>query len=681
MCGIAGIFGTLDLEAIRAMIAASTHRGPDDRGFFSDDSASLGHARLSIIDLSPLGHQPMANETEEIWIVFNGEIYNWRSERDLLEQQGRRFRTQSDTEVLLALYERHGEAFVRRLRGIFAFAIYDRRNGPGREKLVLARDQFGIKPLLYSVSASGCIVFASELKAMLASGRVSGAIDPEALRSLLTFGSVCQPRTFLAEVSTLPSAHILVATRANGIRIERYWSYRSNAMPELRDLPYSELLRRGRAIIEESIALQQVADVPVGAFLSGGVDSSLIAALMAGRHSGRLKTFSVGFDGDSAAMDESHGAGETAAYLGTDHTRVVVSGRDARDAIEHFAAGLDQPSVDGLNSYFVSRATAQAVKVTLSGTGSDELFAGYPWFAGMVPTDAGNTRALGRFAGIRRWIRRAGDADSGARTQSFLEQYSRFYQCLGPAGARALLTREYGGTAQRSVAMSEDLAPLDELSNAPVLDRISALCLNGYTRNQLLRDIDACAMSHSLEVRVPFLDPVVADFALSLPQSAKLRPDGFPLEADASYDRSGIKRIIVDVARDFLPAQFFTQRAKRGFGLPFASWMAGPLRDVVEDTLAPDSVRRRGLFDPRAVAEMWRNFDGGHLSWNGPWVLMMIELWCRNVRDKARERPAAMQSDDTRDQYPLASSANTSERISTRRAGRGGRSEIIEELR
>jgi asparagine synthase (glutamine-hydrolysing) len=635
LCGIAGTFLEADERAVRAMIAAIAHRGPDDRGFLADRAAAFGHARLAILDLSPSGHQPMADQTGNLWIVFNGEIYNWRSERALLEQQGWRFRSQSDTEVLLALYHRYGDRFVTRLRGMFAFAIYDRRRGPGREKLLLARDQFGIKPLFYASLASG-VMFASELKAMLASGRASGAIDPAGLRTLLTFGSVFQPRTLLADVAMLPSAHILTATRG-GTRIERYWSHRSGAEPELRRLSHRELVRRTRAVLEDSVSLQQVADVPVGAFLSGGVDSSLIAALMAQRVPGRLKTFSVGFESAAASLDESHEAAEIAARLGTDHTRVVVTGRDVRNEIERFAVGLDQPSVDGFNSYFVSQAAARDVKVALSGTGGDELFAGYPWFAGMVPSGPDAANAL--LKRVSRKLRGAAltlsgtRADDSARRDAFLDRYGRFYHCFGPAGLGALLAGDYRESAGSFVGMPTDLAPLDELPDAPVLDRVSALCLNGYTRNQLLRDIDACSMIHSLEVRVPFLDPMISDFALSLPQSAKLSPDGRPLAPEASYDRSGIKRVIVDVARGYLPAEFFSRRTKRGFGMPFASWLTGPLREVVDDTLSPDTVRRRGIFDPASVQTLHRDFMDGKQPWNGPWLLMITELWCRTVRN------------------------------------------------
>ena len=625
MCGIAGLFKTRDGRPVHAMVAAMAHRGPDGRGFHLEGPVALGHARLAIVDPSPGGHQPMANAGGDIWVTYNGEIYNWRSERATLEAQGRRFRSDSDTEVLLALYELHGEACFARLRGIFACAIYDRRAGPGREKLILARDQFGIKPLLYHVTPEGGLVFASELKGMLASGLISRQIAPEALRTLLTFGSVAQPHTMLADVSALPAAHYMVAG-PDGMRTRRYWSYRPGAMPELAAMPHDALVRRGAEVIGESIALQRVADVPVGAFLSGGVDSSLIVALMASGQTGRLKTFSVGFGDEPEALDESLQAGEMARHLGTDHTRVVVTGQDALACLGHFASVLDQPSVDGFNSYFVSRATAPSVKVAVSGTGGDELFAGYPWFAGMLPapTAPAPRGLLDRLLGRRR---------PAPAPDDFLDRYSRFYRCFGPEGPPALLAADWRDGAGRFVPMAGDLAAQDELPNAEVLDRVSALCLNGYTRNQLLRDIDACSMGHSLEVRVPLLDPVVADFALSLPPSARLRPGGDWLDPTAGYGRAGIKRVLVDIARPWLPESFF-ERPKRGFGLPLGDWLRGPLREVLRDTLSPETVRRRGLFDPAAVTGVLTELEAGARAWNGPWLLLMTELWCQQVLDR-----------------------------------------------
>lgn len=631
MCGIAGIFGAKEPEAVRAMLAALRHRGPDDEGLYADNAATLGHRRLAIIDTSSAGHQPMSAAGEAIQIVYNGELYNFREQRAALEARGRRFRTQSDTEVVLALYEEHGEDFLTRLRGIFALALYDRRGGPGREKLLLARDHFGIKPLLYA-EIDGELVFASELKAMLASGRVARDIDSEALRQLLSLGSVVQPRTLLSGVKALPSAHCLIADRA-GVRLRRYWSYETDRVRGLRALPYPEQVDRFADIIARSVIGQTVGDVPVGAFLSGGVDSSLIAALMAREANGQVNTFSVGFEDDADAVDESHEAAQVAAILGTRHSRVLVGSSEVQVHLDRFVRGLDQPSVDGLNSYFVSYAAAQAATVALSGTGGDEVFLGYPWFA-----DIGREFGIGPLSPSRvkpGWLRtllgaRVDSDPQDAGGAKLRNAFGRLYHCFGPELAHGLLSAD---RRERVAAgcFAEDLAAADELPAGGALERAGVLCLNSYTRNQLLRDIDACAMTHSLEVRVPFLDPEVVDFALSLPPTAKMADPIRASTAGASYQESGVKRIVCDVARRYLPSEFFTRRAKKGFILPCGDWLKGPLAELLTDTLSPTAVKAAGLFDPGAVAAVVRVFRAGGSHWSRPWLLMIASLWHSQV--------------------------------------------------
>ena len=326
MCGIAGIVGHASTETIKQMVAAMHHRGPDDSGTYFSDGIALGMARLAIIDLSSYAHQPMTNEDGSLVIVYNGETYNFRQERILLEQKGHHFKSQSDTEVVLRLFEEYGDDFLLRLRGMFALAIYDKRRGPGHERLLLARDQVGIKPLLY-VETNGRLIFASEMKALLASGLVERQIDPEGLRLLLTFGSVTQPRTIVAGVKMLPPAHRLIF-EAGKIRVERYWSLSDNRHPEIKGLSYQDQVALINDALTESVRLQMISDVPVGAFLSGGVDSSVLVALMSKQTSKKIHTYSVGFGQEWAAIDESEDAQKIADFIGTDHTRVVVSGRD-----------------------------------------------------------------------------------------------------------------------------------------------------------------------------------------------------------------------------------------------------------------------------------------------------------------------------------------------------------------
>lgn len=631
MCGIAGIFSKPEAHSIRQMVAAMHHRGPDDSGVYLDDTAALAQARLAIIDTSNGGHQPMSSDSGLILIVYNGEVYNFRSERALLESKGHHFKTESDTEVVLKLYEVYGEAFLQRLRGIFALAIYDKRGGLGKEKLLLARDQFGIKPLLYA-AVNGTFLFASELKALLASGLVPRQVDSESLQQLLSLGSIYQPRTMVEGVKALPAAHYMVVD-SGGFKLHRYWSYGLDRVVGLRQLPYIEQVEQFRAALMESVKLQMVADVPVGAFLSGGVDSSLIVALMAKETGGHVKTFSVGFEEGAGAVDESFEAEAMARFLGTDHTRVLVTANDMVAHLERFVSGLDQPSVDGLNSYFVSHAASQGVTVSLSGTGGDELFLGYPWFANIQNgfDDAYPAPGLSfahRLAKRLNFFKRHHSA--GVDSAAFCEAFGRQYHCFGPAAAHDFLS----ATRRRKVStrsFADDLMLCDELAGGELLDRASVLCLNGYTRNQLLRDIDACSMVHSLEVRVPFLDVGLMDFALSLPVSSKLRMNSRTLDPTASYAESGVKRIVCDVAKKYLPQDFLTARAKKGFALPYADWLRGPLAEILADTMSLKSVTNAGLFDPASVVRVRQDFLDGRRPWSHPWLFMVTELWRRQV--------------------------------------------------
>lgn len=657
MCGICGVWDDgregVYAREVGAMVGAMAHRGPDDRGQVEEPRAALGMTRLAIIDTSHAGHQPMQTPDGLISVVYNGEMYNFADERRALEERGVRFRSTSDTEVVMRMYEHYGDDFLLRVRGMFALAVYDRRGGPGRERMVVARDQMGIKPLLYA-RAGGRLVFASEIKALLASGLVEAEIDPVSLRLLLTYGSVRQPRTILKNVSALPPAHRLVVEAGREPRVERYWSLGVDRMPHLRAMPYERLVGEIERVLDESVRLQMVADVPLGAFLSGGVDSSLLVALMA-RHTGgqRVKTFSVGFeDEEGRGIDETDDAERTARFIGTDHTRVVVGGRDVRERIEHIARGLDQPTVDGVNSYFVSLAARGRVTVAISGTGGDELFAGYPWFGQMVLDEmrrrsepswraAAKTvlASLARRPVFDQLLETRGGArlERVRRSAGFVTRYASTYEIFGTDGATRLLSPSLRRAAQAGRSPHYDLGAEDELPDGSVLERVSAMCLRGYTANQLLRDIDAASMSHSLEVRVPFLDPVVADAALSLPDQAKMgvAPDPAAREP-RGYRESGTKLILLDVAERLLP-EGFDLPPKRGFGMPFGAWMRGPLRDVLTDALSERSARARGLLDAREVVAVRDQFLSGALPWYQPWLLMMLELWSREILDRPRE--------------------------------------------
>jgi asparagine synthase (glutamine-hydrolysing) len=655
MCGICGFTGPRADGALHAMVRALHHRGPDDCGVWVNDSASLGMARLAVLDLSAAGHQPMPTDDGAIHIVYNGEVYNFAAERRALEGVGVHFRSTSDTEVVLRLYERYGDDFVARLRGMFALAIWDGRRGPGRERLLLARDHLGIKPLLYT-EVAGRLVFASELKALLAGGLVTPTIDPGALRMLLTYGSVVQPRTLLRDVRALLPGHRLIVERGH-TRIDRFWSLGVDRVAGLRARAYADQVDAVAEALEHSARLQLVSDVPLGAFLSGGVDSSILVAVMTKALGTRVKTFSVGFSDEGSALDETEDAERMARHLGTDHTTSIVTGVDVRDRIVAIAAALDQPSVDGVNSYFVSMAARRDVTVAVSGTGGDELFAGYPWFITMARQDEQWAREP--------WRALAGSIVSAAashrafdpllrqpgggrvhrlRRGGFVGMYGETYQIFGPVGAARLLAPPIAAEAGAGTAPDRDLTRLDELPHGSAIERVTALAMRGYLANQLLRDIDAVSMAHSLEVRVPYLDPVVVDTALSLPDSAKLGDVRSANPYGQTYRDTGAKRVLIDVGRRWLPPDFDVQ-PKRGFAMPFEAWLRGPLCDVLEDTVDARSARQRGLLEPAGVDRVRDRFYHGETSWPEPWVLMMLELWCREVLDTPARSAASLTPD------------------------------------
>jgi asparagine synthase (glutamine-hydrolysing) len=431
-------------------------------------------------------------------------------------------------------------------------------------------------------------------------------------------------------------------------RVERYWSLGINRRPDLKTQPYEILIEEVAEVLKESVSLQLLSDVPLGAFLSGGVDSSILVAMMSQAVGHRVKTFSVGFEAEGADIDESQDAERTARFLGTDHTHVLVKGTDVRDRIRHIASGLDQPSVNGVNSYFISMVARQGVTVAISGTGGDEIFAGYPWFINMALYQQRNEKEpykalAGSFVSAvarqRIWdlflCGRGGGKLQRIRSYAgFLPRYASNYYIFDSWSAANLLSPELRRSSRGAHWAHEELSSIDELSRGSTIERVTGLCLRGYTNNQLLRDIDAVSMAHSLEVRVPYLDPVVVDTTLSLPDAAKLGPTGqLSSTNERTYRETGAKRILIDIGRKYLPENFDLQ-PKRGFAMPFEAWLRGALQEVLSETLSENSVRKRGLLAPKEVTEVRRAFLEGHLRWQRPWLLMMLELWCQEVLDK-----------------------------------------------
>ncbi len=616
MCGIAGALG-LDPDAARAavdaMCAQMRPRGPDDWGIesFGRDGCPvvLGSRRLAIIDPSPAGHQPMTDSDRGTTIVFNGMIYNFRELRDRLASEGERFVSRCDTEVVLRAYGRFGPDCVRHLRGMFAFAVWD----APRRQLFLARDRLGIKPLYYWRHGCG-FLFASQVKALLATGVVPPRLSPAGLQTYLAYGAVSEPLTAIEDVLALPAAH--TATLADGrLELSRYWE-----LPEAVEAATTEDAAGVlRTLLEEVVRRHLVSDAPLGVFLSGGIDSSLLAALAA-RETSHLRTVSVVFD--EPELSEARYIDAVLAGLRSDHVRVVLRPSELLPWLDGAFAAMDQPSFDGINTYVVSRAAAATgLKVALSGLGGDELFDGYGYVR--------RVRALERARRLPRAIRApssriAGAAlrgrSTGRKTAAWLTDGAE------PGASYELLRRLF---LQAEVERLLATQPEDSLPRPARVDcrrdlygQVSALDLGNYTRNVLLRDTDAMSMAHSLEVRVPLLDHVLVEWALRLPERVKA---GRP------------KALLLEAVGELLPRELHT-RPKRGFVLPFARWLRAELRYEVEASLRRPPDALGALLDPDATAEVWNTYLRGDRRWHRPFALYAACKWAESLTSRA---PAA----------------------------------------
>jgi asparagine synthase (glutamine-hydrolysing) len=575
------------------MVARLGHRGPDASGTRAFDRCSLGHTRLRIIDLSPLADQPLANEDDTAWVVFNGEIYNFRELRAQLAGAGHSFRSASDTEVLVHLYEEHGDDMVRHLRGMFAFAIWDER----RRRLLLCRDRLGIKPLYYRVQG-GALSFASEVRALSAP---TDPLDLAALRAVLRLGWIPGPRTIRSGVSELLPGHQLVWEDGN-VTIRRYWS----AMATTPDAPTAE---EAAGVLQDAIRRHLVADVPVGLFLSAGVDSVVLAEL-ARREAPDLRAYTVAFE---TAADESTDAGAIAARLGLRHTIVPVGISESLASVGRFVRDMDQPTVDGLNSWIISRAVREAgLVVALSGVGGDELFCGYSTFR-HVPrlAAAGRTaRALGRWPGAL--------ADTMGRTHRVA--HSRARRALegvasgGWADAYASVRGVFGESELNRIwpagrELAEELVTVPPEGGRPDVAVVGSLEMANYLPFQLLRDTDCMSMAHALEVRVPLLDDDVVDLGL---------------RGQASVGRAWDKHRLVEAVDPGL--SYLVDLPKRTFTLPIADWMRGGLSGVVEDSIVRVGESDLG-FSRRALTDLWHDYLGGLVGWRSVWGIAVLGMW------------------------------------------------------
>ncbi|HEU4707282.1 MAG TPA: asparagine synthase (glutamine-hydrolyzing) [Solirubrobacterales bacterium] len=613
MCGICGLVagdGATDAEAVARMSGRLVHRGPDDDGLFREGSVALAARRLSIIDLAH-GHQPIENEDKSAVVVQNGEIYNYRELKRELAGSGHRFATDCDTEVLVHAYEEWGEAFLERLRGMFALALWDKR----RRRLLLARDRFGIKPLYYR-HVGGALSFASELKALLEQPGFSREIDPRAVAAYLAFNSIPAPLTIFAEARKLPAGHLL-SWEAGAVELRRFARPGPAPAGEVRRGSVEELAAELREVLDDSIRAHLVADVPVGVLLSGGVDSGGIAAL-ASRHAGEpLRTFSIGFE--EQGFDELARARLVAERFGTDHHELVLR-PDAVELFPKLVEAFDEPFGDSsaLPTYLVSELASEHVKTAMSGEGGDELFGGYYTYVADLLA-----RRVGRVAALARPLAEA--LPSRTDRVGFDYKAKRFAR----AAALPALERHHGWKEIFSPEARAELAgertsawdPLDiyraryaETEGADYLARLQDVDLGIYLADDLLVKTDRLSMAHSLELRVPFLDPKVAEFAFSLPTKLKVR--GF-----------GKKRLLRAALEPLLPREIVHGR-KQGFSIPIAAWLRGPLEPFAREVLAPSSLARQGLLDPVTVTPLLdRHCSGSEDLSRQIWGLMALTLW------------------------------------------------------
>jgi asparagine synthase (glutamine-hydrolysing) len=629
ICGLASRSGAIDPERLRAMSATLVHRGPDSDGILLDGPVGLGARRLKIIDLET-GDQPIANEDGTVHVVQNGEIYNYRELRAGLERAGHRFATRSDTEVLVHLYEEHGLAFAERLRGMFAVAVWDAR----RRRLVLARDAFGIKPLYYRVDGGG-LAFASELRAM-----PRGEVDLDALEAFLAFNSIPAPYSIFREVRKLPPGHLLVWEDGDA-RSSRFARPGPVQAEDVRRDDENELAEELRARLRDSVRAHLIADVPVGVLLSGGVDSSVLAALAAQATAEPVHTFSIGFE--ERSFDELDDARAVAQLYGTQHEELVLR-PDAALLLPVLAEAFDEPFADSsaLPTYLVSELAARHVKVALSGEGGDELFGGYHTYAADLLA-----LRVGRLAPIARPL--VERLPSSSRRASFDYKAKRFVRgaALPPLErhhawkeifsreARAELMGRLGSDPAPGLQEPErpadrvgsdplsrsDLDPVDllreryaETEGAELLTRLQDVDLGTYLVDDLLVKTDRASMAHSLEARVPYLDPLVAGLALALPTRLKV---------------SGLRKklLLRKAAAPLLPRRIVYGR-KRGFSIPAAAWLRGELEPFAREVLSAETLGRQGFFEPAPVTRLIDRHVAGEEDLSRQlWGLLAFTLW------------------------------------------------------
>ncbi len=629
MCGIFGLLHLdmttpADSSPLTAMGDCLRHRGPDAGGIHTDGPAALGHRRLSIIDLSENASQPMANEDRSVWITFNGEIYNYQDFMPALRSKGHTFRSQSDTEVILHLYEDFGIECLKQLKGMFAFALWDRRRG----EFFLVRDRMGIKPLHYA-QKNGVLCFASEIKALLQHPAVSRQIDYDALNQYLAFEYVPAPLCIFRDIRKVEPGHYLHVNR-QGVRQIRYWSPESDEPPAQKsETEYAEELR---GLLEQVVRRSLISDVPLGAFLSGGIDSGTLCAWMQKSAPGRIKTFSIGFD--DASFDESRFARLTARHLGTEHYEETLSAQTLLERVPKVIDCLDEPLGDAslLPTLLLSEFARRHVTVALSGDGGDELFAGYPTYpahawahryaqipkslqtvlqkmAARIPVSHKNISLDFK---IKKFLSAAGEASPAARHYRWLGSFA-------PEEMPGLLKPEIFSRIrlQNSFAPAEDYYA--SLSKGEMLEKILFCDQRFYLQDDMLVKVDRASMACSLEVRVPLLEQEIVEFAARLPLFYKLHG-------------SQTKYLLKKIMRDFLPREIIS-RNKKGFGVPLAKWFCQELRPLLSEIFLSAENAAGSPFNRAAVSQLLEEHWTGRVDRRKKiYTLLNFELWRKKYR-------------------------------------------------
>jgi asparagine synthase (glutamine-hydrolysing) len=622
MCGICGIVNfdrsePVDPGLIERMTTVLVHRGPDDDGYFVEGNAGFGHRRLSIIDLGG-GKQPIFNEDESILIVFNGEIYNYAALTTELINLGHQFKSRSDTEAIVHAYEQYGDACVEHLRGMFTFAIWDRR----RKRLLIARDRLGIKPL-YFHWCDGFLAFASEIKALLQIPEVARVVDPGALEAYLTLRYVPGPQTMFKGISKLQPGHLLVMDE-HGVRIRKYWDLKYQIAEGISDADY---LQRFEELLEESVKLRLVAEVPLGVFLSGGLDSSAILAVMSKlRERERIKTFSVGYEvarEQEESVNEFEYARLAARAFGAEHHEFKLTAEDFRDSLTDLVWYLDEPLADDscIPLYFIARLARKHITVVLSGEGADEILAGYGIYKRMLAIDA----AYERFPRLTPWVaRKFASVFTGPVSQRYagwaglpMEQRYRGVSTGMPATLRQqLLGRQGEGAVGDAFRACFEAVPKED-----ALNRMLYADAKVWLPDDLLLKADKMTMANGLELRVPFLDHKLVEFAATLPRDLKLKG-------------STGKHLLREAMQGVLPPQIIN-RPKKGFPVPTESWLRGELKDFVHDTLLASDAACRGYMDTRVIEKIVNEHEQGTENRRQEiWTLLIFEIWHRTFIDR-----------------------------------------------